>query len=481
MPTNEFILELEQSLPVAQWRFGDVDLWPVARQLLWLDSHARTAPGAGPGMSHPLRALAVGNAAYLRARWQDRVHEASLRGCADVVLLSGGALDRIPRGPTWYDRHCDPLVDVFELEGARCVQLDPHHLYRTPRYRPSLLIQPRLDWWKIRSRFGTGGGKTLSLPGHDEVVARSVREGATAALVGRRRLLTLAVFMDQVATFVQGVVEAMGARLLVLLDWNAVSQACVVGARRAGSLSVELQHGVHGHDHPHYGQWADLPAGGYSTHPDVYWMWEDTEAMLPDWARPGQRSRVLVGGNPWMSAWQGQGWAAPRLLGAPGPQVLVTLQPGLDGPGHLAALHTAMATSPASWTWLVRHHPRTDGPARVAVEKRLRATGARIDVGSANALPIPALVQQVDAHVTVSSSSVCEARELGLGSVVLDEVVAHEVFAAQVASGDVLVAATAEELLAAVATLCARGRRVALPQASPQSAVKDLLGQVGRP
>lgn len=474
------IIELEQTLPVAEWRYGDIDLWPVVRQLIWLDAHARTDSVRSPDRVRRVRALAAGNAAFLKARWRDRGREAVLRGRADVVLLSGGAVDRIPRGSAWYDRHCDPLVDLFELEEASCLQLDPHHVYRIPRFRPSHLIQPRLDLMSLRSRFGPRGRRDLDIPGHDEVLAAVVKTGGPSALVGRRRLLTLAIFMDHVAHFVDRVVQGRRAGLVVILDWNAVSQACAVGARRAGALSVELQHGVHGLDHPHYGRWAAVPPHGYSTHPDVYWMWEDTDRMVPDWAGAGGRSRVLRGGNPWTSAWSGQDWPAHEFQGASGPKVLVTLQPGLDGPQHLAAVEQAMGASPSSWTWLIRHHPRTGSATRRVVDQRLSATGARLDAERANTLPMLALLQEVDAHVTVSSSSVLEARELGVGSVVLDRGAADSLFAQQVESGDVQIAETAEELMAAIATLRGRGRRPAVPGASPRAAVRELLDLVGR-
>ena len=461
---TELVLHLETELPVADWRVGDLHLWPLVRQEIWWSAERQrvgvSASQAGPGR---VAGLLNGERAWATARWRDRAHEAAY-GRADVVVLGGGGVDRVERPDgSWHDRHGDPLVSLFTAEGATCLQLDPHHSYRWPRERASRLIQPRLDLLKLRAE-AAGSRWAPELPG----LPHALQRAGQPQLQGLARRVR---YVDLAATWFAHVLRRAAARVAVFVDWGPTSLAFAQGARRARITSVELQHGVHGRRHPHYGDWAVVPPGGWSCHPDVYWVWQESGVLVPTWAAPGHRSRVLVGGNPAVEAWLADEGAVPVVATM---RVLVTLQPGMVTEARLAQLTDAMKSAPADWEWWVRHHPRATASERESSERLLRATGAIVKTSEPSSRPLAEVIGDVSVHTTLTSSTVLEARQLGVASLVLDPDGA-ELFADEVAAGWAVLAGPGDDLVSLLGRLARQRVAPAGPTGLPTAAARQLL------
>jgi len=113
--------EIERRFPVAQWRMGDVPVWPLARCNLYVDMHAPPSAvlsvTAGVAAQDLRRAGAAADQPLARA---PRFRASIARACArDVVLLGDGvSLDRVDGA--YQDRFGEPLIDRWNAKARRC-------------------------------------------------------------------------------------------------------------------------------------------------------------------------------------------------------------------------------------------------------------------------------------------------------------------------------------------------------------------------
>ena len=207
----------------------------------------------------------------------------------------------------------------------------------------------------------------------------------------------------------------MGTKAVFLDCWYTwESFAATLAARRAGVLSIELQHGVQGLHMSGYAGWRE----SYELMPELFWVWgqQASEALRQ---RNAFDIRTVVGGNCWLNAWRNNEWSnafsqeiarAKALRGGQSLVVLVTLQPGVDEEPVLDAIKR----SPRDWHWLVRIHRRERTTDRyAALAARLEGIHPHVLIDEPTGLPLYALIGAIDVHVTGASTCALEALAFG--------------------------------------------------------------------
>lgn len=433
--TLDLVNEAEATAPVEEWRVGSVPVWPFVRERIVWQVNADNAPQRARTLSdYPIRRglrrgtqLAGGLAQFVRGRALDRQGTADPRQPADLLLL-GDNVSRVLLEGRWYDRLCDPVVELASELGLSSLQLDPHHLYRVPRAAPSAWIQPRLDALLVAGRLSRARAPEPELPGRDQVARLLTRRRVTTAPLAVEEIRSAARQIRLIADFFGGIVERSGATAGFLVDFSVTSMSFNLACREAGIPSVELQHGVQGAAHWAYARWEAVPSGGFSVLPSVYWNWSESDArVINAWAqRTAGGHRAVAGGNLWLGSWlqkdsarvAGYDYRVHEALPGHGPFILWTLQPGITGARELELLLQASDEAPPGWVWLPRTHPAMTAKERSVVAATLErlATPAAARA-AADELPLPALLCRVDAHVTFSSSVTHEAAALGVPTV----------------------------------------------------------------
>jgi hypothetical protein len=206
-----------------------------------------------------------------------------------------------------------------------------------------------------------------------------------------------------------------------------------------------------------------VPPEGFETRPDFYWCWDDeSAAVINAWTTVAQiGQRAFVGGNAFADRWRtGVGGLARDVdaeivcrkaaVAGMSHHILVSL----DSMGDVVPARIALALdmAPRDWCFWLRLHPVNQPGQGRALRDTLRGRNWRVlDWRFTSEAPLPALLRHVDAHLTVSRSSVVkDALVEGVPSVACDEE-ARQFFPSEIRSGMLRVASSPDGILGALA------------------------------
>lgn len=474
------INEIEESAPVEQWTVDGVHVWPLIRIQLGMDLFASGEvviphPSGTPRVWRRAVNRLKSYMTYMAASWTDRREEDVDFGEAQALFLSDGVSFTALEGK-YYERFCDPLRSHLDSIGVRSLMLTPLDHFRIPRFSPSKFIQPQLDWIQIkRTIFWRNHSDNEYLPGFDLILEQLRKKTpAVAPEVARiRQHISLVIAFSR---YFEDLLERVRPRICFLVSYYwLVGYGLLLACKRKGIPSVDIQHGVQGAMHFAYGGWSKVPLQGYELLPAYFWCWsQDEVAVIRKWTEGTKGAhQPVAGGNLFLNLWKSK---VPSfvtrfdnvllqktcVLGTD-KQVLVTLQPGLLTKDFIQILSAVIETTASGLQWWLRLHP---GMLREREKVRdLFGRFAHVDIDAATDVPLYALLRHMAVHVTHSSSTVLEAREFGIKSVVCSRY-GMELFAEQERDGVALYAETKEDLLSAIHKQ--RGLRSAMEQVAAQ-------------
>jgi hypothetical protein len=428
------VAQIEQRFPVASWKFGDVEIWPLARMDLYLDMFWAAVGGAQPTKQHalPLR-YAARIAAPLRYLWKSRhdlSHWVARPKPADAIFLGDGvSLDRIEQGTT--DRFGEPIIAALERHGLSTFLMQNSDLSRLPWFRPTYaanIIGAHGVLWPFSTLSPAG------MPAYEEVMQFLRREHIAAPSLTWVKLARRAKAVSAVATAFERVLQVVKPKLaFVVTYYSGLGPAFLVACRRQGILSVDIQHCPQAGAHKAYG-WQALPGAGYATLPAVFWNWTEKDAAyIQQWADTlaAPWHRGLHGGHTQLasflddsnidtSAWDrkfkaiGDGAAFER-------EILVALQPVGGFRAEWDAMAAQIESSPPTWRWWIRRHPAS-APYQDAEYRRLVSLRrSNVMVEESLSLPLPALLRHMSVLVSRYSGSSAEAAAFGVPALFLSE------------------------------------------------------------
>jgi hypothetical protein len=419
----DLVEAIETTTRVADWRAGDVDLWPLARQDLFLDMFRRdigdTAPPPPP---FPVRA-ALALAAPLINVWKSRhdfVHLLPRPHRADMLLLGDGiSLDRIDGA--WRDRYGEPVLEALESRDERVLAMQPGNLTRLPWHRPTLAANGLAGRAAL---IGTlARDPKLELPDHAAVLSQLARASVAPPSLERARLARRARMVAAQAAALERVLRVVQPKYaFTVTHYAGLGHALALACRRQGILCIDLQHCPQEGSHRAYSWWS-LPPDGYSTLPGLFWTWTAKEAAhINRWAHTPDRRwhDAIHGGHTQIAAFSADNerWnAAFATIGDTADyerEIVVALQPIGGQSAHWEALASAIEASPSTWRWWIRRHPSST-PAQDAVYGRLLAIDrANVVTDPASDLPLPVLMRRMDALVSLASGAAGEAAAFGV-------------------------------------------------------------------
>ncbi len=225
---------------------------------------------------------------------------------------------------------------------------------------------------------------------------------------------------------------------------------CVIGRQpyaglcRAGKMKAipvyDLQHGVIADEHPWYGEKYRINSLSRDL-PDGFLCWDvQTATVLKKWA-PQKGIDVRVIGNPWFSRFLSangndhlvhEARNNTKIFSDKRPVILVSLGWGMNNIYKYSgfngvmvdALEKTILETADSYNWILRLHPvQINGPEKKLVNNYLMRTFghlASVEWRLCSALPLPLVLQQVDLHISDSSTVVVEAGWMGIHSALLN-------------------------------------------------------------
>lgn len=418
------LIGIESAVADLDWRHTGVDLWPLYRNEVRARLSISLLDATTPRVKLDLSAIVRG----LPPR---RLVQT---GGPRVVLLNDGySIQNV--GGRFIDRFCSPIAAGLDRLGIESVLLD-----QTQSPVELGIPTERIAGRVLRAKLKAVAIARVTRDAWTAERCRRLAQAATAAGVGAEAIPSLGemvarrvALFDLAAMFETTLSRLQATCVLQVNYYSLAGMAMNLAAHRAGLEVVEVQHGVI--DRQHMAYRGPHRAGADALMPTAYWVWteEEAEVILAD---PPPNARVLVGGHPLVEAWRGgrvvgvaESRTRARQLRAGAPDrrhALVTLQPGLTSRAALEPLLQAMREA-SGIVWLVRGHPASlsDLPT---VAEMMQGTGAGYEIVETTALPLYAVLEQTDVHLTHSSTTAVEAAAFGVPSI-LWSVYGKELFA----------------------------------------------------
>ena len=451
---------VESAVPVGEATFGDFEIWPVIRMMIAL-ALKPDSTGFERGRLERVRRVVQPGARRRRRRITS----------PGAVVLTQRSNRMVPRDGRFFDVLADPIAAQAAAGGlAPCVWSWADTVDARPPWRQDVdNIDIELAFAAARALARARLGRVpeqLRTDVHDLLAATRSAGVDLVADDAIARVLTV----DGIARAVSRRIDDNPPELAFVVCWYGLpGLGFVLGCRRLGIRTVDIQHGVQGPGHEAYGAWAGDPGARSRLIPDRFWCWRPTDAAWIDAAMgPG---RAVVGGHPLHDVLDRDeldrlAQSASTTASKPRAEreVLVTLQPGVD---IADVVLQAIEMAPRGWRWWVRAHPTTAGEEA----KPYRDLAADVEVEAASALPLITLLERVDAHVTAYSSVVVEAASAGVPSIGLSPL-GERLYPTEVASGALEFASGAADLTAAIARSVPRGAKEERPD--PNAALAQL-------
>jgi hypothetical protein len=424
------VAEIERDFRVAQWKRGDVDIWPLARMDLFLDMHWRHTGQSTSPSARSLRRIVALLAMPFTNVWKSRHdlrHWTALPFRAHAVLLGDGvSLDLV--GDAWQDRFGESLVAEFERQGLRTFVMQPGDLSRLPWRRPTFAANLVDVWARIARR---ADPVPASLPDLEDVNAYLRKQGIEAPSLARAALERRAAAVSKSADAFVLILRIVRPKLAFVVTYYAgLGPAFLVACRRLGILSVDLQHCPQDGAHKAY-VWSNLPNRGFSTVPAVFWTWNKPDAdRINRWAGPLPEPwhQGQYGGNTQLvnfcggvsSAWEKQfrAVAGDQTFAR---EILVALQPIAGQLKVWEKLALTIEAAPVNWRWWIRRHPSSRAQQDTAFGRLLALRGDNIVIEPASRLPLPALLPHMTLLVSLMSGAAGEAAIFGVPAFFLSE------------------------------------------------------------
>ncbi|VFM94984.1 MAG: hypothetical protein BECKG1743D_GA0114223_102962 [Candidatus Kentron sp. G] len=339
-----------------------------------------------------------------------------------LIVASHSRRQRI--GGQWYHYIADPMADLLEARGIRCLTWQIGAPL-TPAYRPYAIISPIIRlaaWWRtgLHTR-----EPLLSPPAWFHEYARVHRELLGSDSSWHEIVLRIRYFMWMSHVMARWI-RRSGVHAVMLdcwTNWEMIQAA--IAAHRLGLPVMDIQHGIQEHAHHSYHGWRKEPPGGYAIRPDGFWVWGERAEKLY-----GQTNligpEVIRGGNPWLDRWctNTDPVLAREIAGVRehtrGFRRAILVTTSIPAGKKLFYIRKMIALSPRDWLWFIRLHPSVNRE-RNAIEQELAELGGeRILVEEGTQRPLYALLQVADLHASIESTCAYEAFAFGKPTILID-------------------------------------------------------------
>ncbi|MBN1517172.1 hypothetical protein JXA32_11475 [Candidatus Sumerlaeota bacterium] len=328
-----------------------------------------------------------------------------------------------------YNYISDPLLERLEGSGIRAQSLEFSPHTSTTRTRPVIDALPYLDaqirkvrFWRLAS-----ADPLKNPPQWFQSIANWTQDCFNYTLAWHDVYIALRYYFWLLRIFKKWLRQHRPAFLIIDCWYSLNAMALIRAAHEWDIPCVDLQHGLQGIAAAPYVYWRKLPAGERGCLPDFFIVWgESTAAELHKYNAPEfHQDRVFISGNYWLNLWlkPETDWISQFIAQARSiiPQqtekvLLVTLQ--LDH-NEQNRLIDVIRKSPATWFWLIRAH-RRDHARLKEIEHNFQSSGhPRVNVMQSSTMPLYALMNIADIHLTWYSTCALEALPFGAPTVLL--------------------------------------------------------------
>lgn len=432
----EIISNIESRFEVDKWEVDGVKIWPFIR----IENYCKLA----------FKALEVGAPNTRSGGYVKAVLESKFRSVyaqvldfkmnaqsdnADIVLMSGGVSFTKVNGK-WYEKFCDPIYDYYKQKGVSLTRFDPSHCFLIPRYSPSFFIQTRLDniiiGTLIKNKFQMSREVDANWGDYELFLQDEFANKNLGVVPSKESIINKIRKVNNLKEFYLKKLRILNPKIaFVVCYYSDAVMAFLLACKQLGIKTVDLQHGVQGDLHLAYGQWNRVPTDGYGSLPDYFWVWSNLEKEAIDsWNKGITTHQALVGGNLFLEQWKDDSseiviecdsiFQKAQLLQNK-PSILLTLSPGVLTDDLMGQTWDVVKNTQQQYNWNIRLHPSMLDEKNTIKENLKKRGIFQYELDVCSELPLYSVLRNVSLHITVQSSTVLEAGEFGIKSIITSD------------------------------------------------------------
>ena len=469
------INDIESDFPVSTWKINNIHIWPILRfNLFFLNASLRTSKTRSIPQNKAFsqkKKLFIENLNGVIQDFQSRRLDISHNDNfldVDFLFLSQATNRNSKIESYWYDRICDPYITIAnELNiSSLLLECSPSHQYRTPRYSQSIFIQDKINICKFKSKLSKKDTIAERISNLDSFYSfkEYIKSKGLKNLPEAKSLAYQIISIQNMSAYFSKILNHTNpkAGFSVPYYWD-IAMAFNLACQQSGIRSIDIQHGIQSSSHVAYARWNAIPTDGYELLPSYFLCWSNSEVeLINQWRdKKTQNHQPIAIGNLTLEIWlSGRVKAfknvnskisnlfqADNNLIEATTNILFTLQP-INDPLPDWVIESIQA-SPKHWKWWMRLHPAMLSQGDF-IEQLLHQNDIdNVNLQSATELPLPALLTNIDVHVTQLSSVVLEADFFNVPSVITDGG-AVQLFPEQIKSSMALLATNPKELIDAI-------------------------------
>jgi hypothetical protein len=481
----EIINLIEQEPDIINWKYKDLDFWPILRLEIYMAlSIDLMKMSKNNGNASRLKSLITGNLKFPFKYFRDFTKNSNFQK-KDVLFLSDGISFTKVNGK-YFEKFIDSLKFEIDNMNLTSLRLDPFHNYHTPRFSPSIFIQPFLDLIIIneflRRRSENEFDKKNSeivfsiFKNHNLSKFNSVVE---QAFVKSKLIYKISLYFEKKLKKIQPKI------VFVVWYYGVYGASMILACRRLSIPTVDIQHGVQGDLHAAYGSWLNVPKHGYNILPNYFWCWSKDEMnVINKWNNSIENHEAIVGGNVLLEKWNSKEYPfviefekVYNQLNLTGLNILVTLSPGISTPEVLDNLFKVIADKQYQYNWLIRLHPNMLNEKDKVIADLKKYKIKKYVLDEVTMLPLYTILNNTDLHITHSSSTVIEASILRIQSIIVNEY-GKELYEKQIKEGVAVVRINPNDILSEIDGILKHNPKKVKIEASTKSTLNKLFDKL---
>lgn len=428
------INSIETRFNVNEWELSSIKIWPFIRiqMMTLLNYDALNVPVLNTRTFNYGKKVLKAKYTKLCASLSDSTKDASIER-ADILLLSDG-ISFTKLDGVWYHKFCDPIYDYYLSKNIKCIRLDLSDSFCTPRYSPSKFIQPSIDNVIIRAiianKLSMNRSHKNEIWGDFDVFLEDDYVNSKLNHIpdkGEIRAKIHKIF--KLKKYFLKYLERIEPKIaFVVCYYSDTAMAFILACKELNIKTVDIQHGVQGDMHLAYGRWTNVPENGYPALPDYFWVWSSEEKKTIDrWSESISTHKAIVCKNSFAEFWKDNSneivkkideIIRDKRINSQNPSILITLSPGLSAVEYLKSTWEVVKSTQLMYNWYIRLHPAMIDDLEL-IREEISSFGIKaFDIDLSTSLPLYSLLRNVDLHITAQSSTVIEAADFNIISII---------------------------------------------------------------
>ena len=413
--------EIEESFPVDKWSVDDLDIWPYLR--FKISSKLFDGKSSFKGNTFYMRYV-KNIYKYFR---NNITFSLSRKKKTDFLFVENGVHIADINGAYYFTR-TDSIRDKLEKLGYGCKTLIGGYKVETPLYNSGEFFQYSLDWIfilnKLKGIFKKDGELKYNLDDYESFLSFLKQKGIYSNDLELKNLLRQIYRIKSIERYFIKILKKLKPKaVFILCYYSTYGFGMILACKKLDIPIIDIQHGVQGDYHYAYGSYKKVPEKGYNLHPDIFYVWSDAEKnSLLKWVT--KNTKIFVGGNNFLDMWKDNSNEIVKKyiymlrekysLNKYSKVILYTVDPQEKNNEKVIK---AIQESPSDWFWFVRVHPKEVDMLEYTKEK-IGDVECGWAINDIHTLPIYSLLKVSDVHVTHRSSTIIEAADFGIKSIV---------------------------------------------------------------